>query len=166
MGVNELKLREAFELWAKERLSLNVWTDNYSYTSSHTISAWEAWQAALAQRETKHPSEGAEKCDACGTVTARLDGDQCAKWCCHCGAKLTGNYVYTASPSREALAQQPAAVVELTDDEIESVAHRSCSIYVHGRDQIYHRYEFGRLTIFDFAIKLIQTYRAKQGGAA
>jgi hypothetical protein len=64
----------------------------------------------------------------------------------------------------ETIAQQPAAVVELTDDEIESVAHRSCSIYVHGRDQIDRRFEFGRLTLFDFATKLIQTYRAKQGG--
>lgn len=76
-----------------------------------------------------------------------------------------GELMTALGVSHAALAQ-PAAVVELTDEEIESVAHRSCSIYVHGRDQIYHRYEFGRLTIFDFATKLIQTYRAKQGGAA
>lgn len=38
---------------------------------------------------------GAERCDTCDTVTARLDGDGCAKWCCFCGARLTGNYVTT-----------------------------------------------------------------------
>lgn len=69
-----------------------------------------------------------------------------------------------ANRPQASAASQPAAVVELTDDEIESVAHRSCSIYVHGRDQIDRRFEFGRLTIFDFATKLIQTYRARQSG--
>lgn len=49
-------------------------------------------EAARAKALAPAP-DMAEKCDECDTVTARLDGDKSAKWCCYCGAKLTGNYV-------------------------------------------------------------------------
>jgi hypothetical protein len=48
----------------------------------------------FALQERSKLLAGAERCDTCNTVTARLDGDGCAKWCCSCGAKLNGNYVY------------------------------------------------------------------------
>lgn len=35
----------------------------------------------------------AERCGECGAITARLDGDNCCKWCCYCGARLPGNYL-------------------------------------------------------------------------
>lgn len=39
----------------------------------------------------------ADKCNECGAITARIGGDSVAHWCCNCGAKLKGNYVYAAS---------------------------------------------------------------------
>ncbi len=37
-----------------------------------------------------------ELCNTCGSITARLNRDGCAKWCCHCGNRLTGTYVPSA----------------------------------------------------------------------
>jgi len=94
-------IREQFEAWARTNMSLNRWGDTHSYTSSHTIAAWESWQAAFTLRSAQEHPEGAEQCDQCGAITARLNGDKGAKWCCHCGGKLTGNYVSTAAPKPE-----------------------------------------------------------------
>lgn len=44
-------------------------------------------------------TEMAEKCETCDGLTyAPGDGEWGAKWCCHCGAKLTGKYVPLVLP--------------------------------------------------------------------
>lgn len=68
-------------------------------TAEQALSDWDARAMPAPVQQVSAP-DGAEKCDECGTVTARLDGDCCAKWCCMCGAKLNGNYVAAPAPQR------------------------------------------------------------------
>lgn len=66
---------------------------------------------------------------------------------------------------RAALAAQPAASAEPSDEEIEALAHRVCTKYTHADDPSARRYEFGMLTLRQFARALLSRYGRPAGDA-
>lgn len=75
------------------------------------------------QASCKSMPEGAEQCEVCDTITARMDGDGCAKWCCCCGARLTGNYVTMIEPTSLDNDTAPAAAAPGSHDEFDALSN-------------------------------------------
>lgn len=73
--------------------------DHSVWREADAVLAAPIAQAAPQPEQSGLDGEVAEKCDTCEGLTY---GFPEAKWCCHCGAKLPGNY----APLRDALSAQ------------------------------------------------------------
>ena len=86
----------------------------------------QLFHLAAAAPQAAADLSGAEQCEQCGAITARLNGDGCAKWCCHCGARLNGTYVSAGLSVPDGWKLVP---VELTSKMATAFNHADLKVY-------------------------------------